>query len=257
MAFVQQIHHCRIQGRDCRTQSGGARCWPIQWRRQRILRSGHDNVQGSNCGRSPPGRLRNPVGAEQRAGYHLQRGTYRERDCLLPIEDALGRIEQLPLYLIHGKQLDAKGVYTVCRHAVRQLGVGLIVVDYLQLISSSGEENRQVAVTNISRTLKMTASELNVPLLALCQLKRPPEKEEKREPRLSDLRESGALEQDADAVLFIHRKDYFEKGEPPDVQTTDVIIAKQRQGPTGRIPLRFSLNTSSFEAWRDEGGLYE
>ncbi|HUV64213.1 MAG TPA: replicative DNA helicase [Sedimentisphaerales bacterium] len=127
---------------------------------------------------------------------------------------------------------------------------GLIIVDYLQLMGAGQKtENRQQEVTLISRHLKALARELNVPVLVLSQLNRGPESREDHRPRLSDLRESGAVEQDADVVMLLYRKDYYGKNEPDYVPTNvaEVIVAKQRNGPTGTVSLIFRERITRFE----------
>ena len=121
----------------------------------------------------------------------------------------------------------------------RKPGLGLVVIDYLQLMQGSGGENRQQEIAEISRNLKNLARELDVPVIALSQLNRQLESREDKRPRLSDLRESGSLEQDADVVMFIYRHDYYH----PEAQETrgiaEVAIAKHRQGSTGKVDMTF------------------
>jgi replicative DNA helicase len=131
-------------------------------------------------------------------------------------------------------------------------GLHLLIVDYIQLMQARGRfDNRQQELSHISRSLKGLAKELNVPVLALSQLSRAPEARADRRPQLSDLRESGALEQDADLVLFIYREEMYEKTEEND-GVAELIIGKQRNGPTGRIKLAFIKEFTRFEnlEWR-------
>ena len=126
------------------------------------------------------------------------------------------------------------------RRLSQQLGqLGLIVIDYLQLMSGSTNhgENRQQEISGITRALKVMARDLNVPIVLLSQLSRATEKRENKRPMLSDLRESGAIEQDADVVLFLHREDYY--GENEGEAKSQIIIAKQRSGPTGAINVQW------------------
>ena len=128
--------------------------------------------------------------------------------------------------------------------------LGLVIVDYLQLMSSSGGksyagENRQQAVSDISRMLKIMAKELNVPVICLSQLSRANEKREDKRPMLSDLRDSGAIEQDADIVMFLYREDYY-KDDTDKKNIAECIVAKNRHGETGKVPLRWSPEYTTF-----------
>jgi replicative DNA helicase len=126
-----------------------------------------------------------------------------------------------------------------------------IIVDYLQLmhLGSGRFESRQQEITTISRYIKALARELNVPVVVLSQLNRSPEGREGHRPRMSDLRESGSIEQDADVVALLHREDYYHRGEQDYEQdnTAELIIAKQRNGPTGAVKLRFLEKITRFE----------
>jgi replicative DNA helicase len=128
-----------------------------------------------------------------------------------------------------------------------QHGLDLLIVDYLQLMGSrSRVESRQQEVSQISRELKGLAKELNVPLVALSQLNRAPEARTDKRPQLSDLRESGSIEQDADVVMFIFREDVY-KPETDRQNIAEIIIGKQRNGPTGNVELVFLKNLTRFE----------
>jgi len=132
-------------------------------------------------------------------------------------------------------------------------GLGLIVVDYLQLVSGSGRtENRQQEIASISRSLKGLAKELRIPVLALSQLSRAPEARTEKRPQLSDLRESGGLEQDADVVVFIYREEEY-KATDENRGVAEIIIGKQRNGPTGMLKLAFIKEFTRFEnlEWRN------
>ena len=134
------------------------------------------------------------------------------------------------------------------RRLKRDKGLSLVMVDYLQLISARGRfGNRNEEVSSISRSLKALAKELKVPVLVLSQLTRSPERD-KRDPQLADLRESGAIEQDADVVLFINRPEFFNKEAPEeDRAKTKIIIGKQRNGPTGVLHFVFNNRWTRFE----------
>jgi replicative DNA helicase len=127
--------------------------------------------------------------------------------------------------------------------------IGLIVIDYLQLMQGrAGAERRDLEISEISRSLKALAKEINLPVIALSQLNRMLEQRNDRRPRLSDLRESGALEQDADVVAFIYRDEVYNKEENnPNKGTAEIILAKQRNGPTGDIKLTFLNAYTRFE----------
>jgi replicative DNA helicase len=141
------------------------------------------------------------------------------------------------------------------RLAAEQKRLDLIVVDYIQLMSGSAKrfESRQQEVSQISRELKGLAKELNVPLVALSQLSRAPESRSDHKPQLSDLRESGALEQDADVVAFIYRPEVYKSSEERDSLPDDeknvaeIIVAKQRNGPTDTVRLRFTPSSMRFD----------
>ena len=140
-------------------------------------------------------------------------------------------------------------MYAKCRKLARDEGLYMIVVDYIQLIQTTGKsESRQQEVSEISRRLKAMARELNVPVVALSQLSRSVEQRENKRPMLSDLRESGAIEQDADLVMFLYREEYYKREEERQEEREDVelIIAKHRNGPTGHIKLAFEKNINAF-----------
>ena len=164
------------------------------------------------------------------------------------IQQAAGRLSEAPIYLDDNPRSTVLDMTTKARRlASRDGGLGLIVVDYLQLMSSPrAKENRQVEVAELSRGLKVLARELDCPVLALSQLNRSLEYRQDKRPMLADLRESGAIEQDADAVLFIYRDDaYNDDSEAKNL--AEIIIAKNRHGPTGKANLLFRGECTMFE----------
>ncbi len=145
--------------------------------------------------------------------------------------------------------LKVSDMYAKCRKLKQDYGLYLIIIDYIQLIQASGGgESRQQEVSDISRKIKAMARELDVPIIALSQLSRSVEKRDDKRPMLSDLRESGSLEQDADIVLFIYREDYYKRAEERNEEREDVelIIAKHRNGPIGMVKLAFEKNINAF-----------
>ena len=161
-----------------------------------------------------------------------------EEDDWTKLAGALGPISEAPIYIDDTPGISVTEIRTKCRKLKLEKNIGLVVVDYLQLIKASGKNNgREQEIAEISRSLKILAKELNVPVIALSQLSRAPEqRKEDHRPILSDLRESGSIEQDADIVIFLYRDDYYnENSEEKNV--AEIIIAKQRGGSTGTIKL--------------------
>lgn len=167
------------------------------------------------------------------------------------------QLKECKLYLDDSSSIKVNDIFSKCRKLKSEHGLSLVIIDYLQLISGRGKgDNRQQEVSEISRSLKQLARELEVPVIALSQLSRSVEQRGgDKTPMLSDLRESGSIEQDADIVIFLSREDYQTK-EAGEVDTVkvDVTFAKHRNGPTGAIALAFSKSISKFYNY-DEGGL--
>jgi replicative DNA helicase len=189
---------------------------------------------------------------------------------------AAAELQSLPLYIDDTPGLTIAALRTRARRLKRQKGIGLIVVDYIQLLQGSGRnsnDNRVQEISEISRGLKQLAKELNVPVIGLSQLSRAVEQREDKRPQLSDLRESGSIEQDADIVLFIYREDYYLAAKQPSDDHPDfaawqeqmaraygraeVIVAKQRHGATGKVHLKFDSRITKFSDAVDEGYLPE
>lgn len=184
--------------------------------------------------------------------YKLQTGNMLERDWQR-YNEALSQLSETNIFIEDNVSVTAQDIRAKCRRlANSETGLGLVVIDYLQLINSGSRrvESRQVEVSEISRALKTMAVELDVPVIALAQLSRSAEKRESNQPMLSDLRESGSLEQDADMVLFINRKDYYEKAKDFNnkIVPAELIIAKHRKGGLGTVNLLFELNMLSFKS---------
>ena len=182
--------------------------------------------------------------------YKLTTGQLQTNDWKR-YNEAMSQLADTNIYIEDNAGITASEIRAKCRRlANSEKGLGLVVIDYLQLVTSGSRrsESRQVEVSEISRSLKTMALELDVPVIALAQLSRNAEKRENSQPMLADLRESGSLEQDADMVLFINRKDYYDVNK--DIKQTivpvDLIIAKHRKGATGKIDLLFELNMSNF-----------
>jgi len=198
---------------------------------------------------------------------------------------AAAELESLPLYIDDTPGLTIAALRTRARRLKRQRGIGLVVVDYLQLLQGSGRnggnDNRVNEISEISRGLKTLAKELSVPVIALSQLSRAVEQREDKRPQLSDLRESGSIEQDADIVMFVYREEYYVASREPkrpidgddskvhdahqewarDMERVyglaELIIAKQRHGATGKVKLKFEAKVTRFSDHIDEGYLPE
>ena len=166
--------------------------------------------------------------------------------------ESIGRLGTKRLWIEESSVLTPLSIRSRARRLKAAHDIQCIVIDYLQLISTQGRhENRQQEITRISRSIKSLAKELDVPVILLSQLNRAPAGRSNFMPRLTDLRESGSIEQDADVVLLLHREDYYHKGQADYCNTNvaDVIIAKQRNGPTGAIKLTFRPEMSRFESY--------
>ncbi|MEE9207173.1 MAG: replicative DNA helicase [Gemmatimonadota bacterium] len=190
----------------------------------------------------------------------LRRGRLQD-DEYGRLATAAGHLNTAPIWIDDTPSITALELRAKARRLAAEVDLGLVIVDYLQLMAGpSGVENRQQEISSISQALKGVAKELQVPVIALSQLSRAPEQRTDRRPVLADLRESGAIEQDADLVLFVYREEAYRKKDDPRVDQAgesiegkaELIIGKQRNGPTGLVPLYFHKRYTLFESLRRE-----
>jgi len=183
---------------------------------------------------------------------HLRTGKLTDEEWPR-LAEAVERLRTVSLHIDETPGLSPSELRANARRLARQCGkLGLIVVDYLQLMSGSsssgGSDNRATELGEISRGLKMLARELQCPVIALSQLNRSVEQRPDKRPMMSDLRESGAIEQDADIIMFIYRDEYYTKDACKEPGVAEVIIAKHRNGPVGTVKLAFLRNITKFES---------
>ena len=261
---------------------------------QRFLRDTADGIEASKAAGAPAALFSLEMSADQLATRILSEQSGITSEALRTgrisqqefreLARAAAELENLPLYIDDTPGLTIAALRTRARRLKRQKNIGLIVVDYLQLLHGTGRggsnENRVQEISEISRGLKTLAKELDVPVIGLSQLSRAVEQREDKRPQLSDLRESGSIEQDADIVLFIYREDYYLKAVEPDYPMpnetdklakyeewnakysaaagkAEVIVAKQRHGSTGIVRVRFDGRTTKFSDAADEGYMPE
>jgi replicative DNA helicase len=188
--------------------------------------------------------------------HRLRTGKLVEEDWPR-FSSAVSILNDTALFIDDSPGMSPGEIRTRARRAVREHGeLGIIVVDYLQLMQVPGnKENRTTEISEISRSLKLLAKELKVPVIALSQLNRELEHRPNKRPIMSDLRESGAIEQDADLIAFIYRDEVYNK-DTPDKGVAEVIIAKQRNGPTGTVRLTFRGQYCRFENFAAESYSY-
>jgi replicative DNA helicase len=181
---------------------------------------------------------------------HLRTGALKD-DEWGRLTEAIEKLGTVSMFIDESPALTPSELRARARRQARQCGkLGLIVVDYLQLMSGSGgsnEENRATVIGEISRGLKSLAKELQCPVIALSQLNRSVESRTDKRPMMSDLRESGAIEQDADVIMFIYRDEYYTKEACKEPGVAEVIIGKQRNGPTGTVKLTFLKPLTKFD----------
>ena len=179
---------------------------------------------------------------------HLRTGNFPDEDWSR-INTAVQLMSDAPIFIDDTAGLAPTEIRARARRLQREHGLGLIVVDYLQLMQVPGNtENRATEISEISRSLKALAKELSVPVIALSQLNRSVEQRTDKRPVMSDLRESGAIEQDADMIIFIYREEVYNP-DTPRKGIADIVIAKQRNGPIGEFPLTFVGRYTKFENW--------
>ena len=242
---------------------------------QRFLKDAEDGIEPSKSAGAPAALFSLEMSADQLAtrilaeqsgisSENLRMGRISQQE-FRQLARAAAELQSLPLYIDDTPGLTIAALRTRARRLKRQKGIGLVVVDYLQLLQGSGKnnkDNRVQEISEISRGLKQLAKELDVPVIGLSQLSRAVEQREDKRPQLSDLRESGSIEQDADIVLFIYREDYYLAAHQPTDDHPDaaewrekmeraygraeVIVAKQRHGATGKIHLRFDSKITKF-----------
>ena len=191
--------------------------------------------------------------AEARVDSHKFRSGFLNKEDMQRLAQAMGRLAQAPIYIDDKPGLRLQEMHAKARRLKKEHDLALVVLDYIQLMNAPRAENRNQEISALSRGLKALAKDLEVPLLALSQLSRAPEhRGQEHHPQLADLRDSGSLEQDADLVAFLYRKDYYLRmaGQevPDDVAgRAELIIAKQRNGPTDRVPLAFLDRFARFD----------
>ena len=188
------------------------------------------------------------ISAEAMIGLHKIRGGQMTDRDWAAFANQMHTLTAAPLTIDATPNRTVTQIKARCRQIKQTTGLGLVVVDYLQLLDTPGKkrsDNRQVEVSEMSRGIKLMAKELDVPVVVLCQLNRGPEQRQDKRPQLADLRESGSLEQDADIVILVHREDAYER-ESPRAGETDLIVAKHRAGPLSTITVAAQLHYSRF-----------
>jgi replicative DNA helicase len=180
--------------------------------------------------------------------HKLRKGMLQSHEYA-KLANVVGELAKAPIWVDDSPGLTPLELRAKARRLKMKHDIKCIMIDYMQLMDNPGPENRQQQISEISRSIKGVARELNVPVICLSQLNRATEGRDGHRPRMSDLRESGSIEQDADVVMLLHREDYYKMSEPdfqPD-NIAEVIIAKQRNGPTGTVKLTFLNKTTRFE----------
>jgi replicative DNA helicase len=199
------------------------------------------------------------VGSEARIDISNIRRGFIQRHEWSKLAEAAGKLSEAQLFIDETPSITVAEMRNKCRRQMHETGISLVMVDYLQLMQGpDGYDNKAAEVAEISKGLKTIARELNVPVIALSQLNRGVESRVDKRPMMSDLRESGAIEQDADVIAFLYREEYYLRDKTPEdkLGLAEVIIAKHRNGPTGTVELRFFSNITRFENLekQDDGG---
>jgi replicative DNA helicase len=186
------------------------------------------------------------LSAEAKVPLHHMRSGHMSDDDWARLARRMGEVADAPLYVDDSPNLTMMEIRAKARRLRQRNDLRLVVVDYLQLMTSGKRvESRQQEVSEFSRSLKLLAKELAVPVIAISQLNRSPEQRQDKKPMLADLRESGAIEQDSDLVILLHREDIYER-ESPRAGEADLILAKHRNGPTGTVTVAFQGHYSRF-----------
>ncbi|HUY44815.1 MAG TPA: replicative DNA helicase [Streptosporangiaceae bacterium] len=186
------------------------------------------------------------LSAESRVSLHSMRTGQMGEEDWTRLARRMSEVVDAPLYIDDSPNMSMMEIRAKCRRLKQRQGLKLVIIDYLQLMSSPKRvENRQQEVSEMSRSLKLLAKEIGVPVIAISQLNRGPEQRNDKKPLLSDLRESGSIEQDSDVVILLHREDAYER-ESPRAGEADLIVAKHRNGPTATVTVAFQGHYSRF-----------
>ncbi|RLC27225.1 MAG: replicative DNA helicase [Deltaproteobacteria bacterium] len=182
----------------------------------------------------------------------LRTGNLREREWEA-LTDSANRLSELPIYIDDSSSISVLEMKAKCRRLKKTNELALVIIDYIQLIQGRRTaESRQLEMSEISRSLKAMAKDLNVPVIALSQLNRKVEDRPNKRPQLADLRESGAIEQDADVIVFIYRDEMYHRDSEENRNIAEIIVGKQRNGPTGRFKLTFRKELTAFGNYTEE-----
>jgi replicative DNA helicase len=186
------------------------------------------------------------LSAEARVPLHTMRTGQMSDDDWSRLARRMGEVAEAPLFIDDSPNMSMMEIRAKCRRLKQRHDLRIVIVDYMQLMSSPKRvESRQQEVSEMSRALKLLAKELDVPVVAISQLNRGPEQRNDKRPLLSDLRESGSIEQDSDVVILLHREDAYER-ESPRAGEADLIVAKHRNGPTATLTVAFQGHYSRF-----------